>query len=193
MRPGEIGVERASRCFRVNPEPVRTLKELILRRGRAPTAEVWALRDVSVAVEPGEHVGLVGRNGSGKSTFLKILAGKQTSDSGEITQRRDMVISYLSQEFTLDPEKTVYENVRGGAKHVLDLIAEFESLPAESKRHEELEQRIVALDGWGLDNRLETAMSHLNVPDGARSIDNLSGGEKRRVAMCRAIVSRPGA
>jgi ATP-binding cassette subfamily F protein uup len=153
--------------------------------------EQVVLDRASLTIREGEHVGLVGRNGSGKSTFLKILAGKQTSDSGEITRRRDMVISYLSQEFTLDQEKTVYENIRDGAKHVLDLIAEFESLPAESKRHEELEQRIVALDGWGLDNRLETAMSHLNVPDGARPIDNLSGGEKRRVAMCRAIVSRP--
>jgi ATP-binding cassette subfamily F protein uup len=153
--------------------------------------EQVVLGRASLTIREGEHVGLVGRNGSGKSTFLKILAGRQTPDSGGITSRRDLVISYLSQEFTLDSEKTVYENVRDGARHVLDLIAEFESLPAESKRHEELEQRIVALDGWGLDNRLETAMSHLNVPDGARRIDHLSGGEKRRVAMCRAIVSRP--
>jgi ATP-binding cassette subfamily F protein uup len=145
----------------------------------------------SLTIREGEHVGLVGRNGSGKSTFLKLIAGQQAPDQGEITSRRDLVISHLSQEFTLDAEKTVYENIRSGAKHVLRLIAEFESLPAESKRHEELEHRIVALDGWGLDNRLETAMSHLNVPDGDRGIDQLSGGEKRRVAMCRAIVSQP--
>jgi len=149
------------------------------------------LDDASLTIREGEHVGLVGRNGSGKSTFLKILAGKQTADGGEITCRRGMIISYLSQEFTLDTGKTVYENIREGAKHVDDLIAEFESLPAESKRHEELEHRIAALDGWNLDNRLETAMSHLGVPDGECRIDNLSGGEKRRVAMCRAIVSRP--
>jgi ABC transport system ATP-binding/permease protein len=145
----------------------------------------------SLTIREGEHVGLVGRNGSGKSTFLKIIAGGQAPDDGEITSRRDLVISHLSQEFALEVEKTVYDNIRGGAKHVLDLIAEFESLPAASKRHEELEHRIVALDGWGLDNRLETAMSHLNVPDPARGIDKLSGGEKRRVAMCRAIVSQP--
>src|SRR5882672_1684681 len=149
------------------------------------------LDDASLTIREGEHVGLVGRNGSGKSTFLKILAGKQTADCGEITCRRGMIISYLSQEFTLDTGKTVYENIREGAKHVDDLIAEFESLPAESKRHEELEHRIVALDGWNLDNRLETTMSHLGVPDGERRIDSLSGGERRRVAMCRAIVSRP--
>jgi ATP-binding cassette subfamily F protein uup len=149
------------------------------------------LDGASLTIREGEHVGLVGRNGSGKSTFLKILAGQQTADRGEITCRRGMIVSYLSQEFTLDAAKTVYENIREGARHVDDLIAEFESLPAKSKRHEDLEHRIVALDGWNLDNRLETAMSHLGVPDGARRIDSLSGGEKRRVAMCRAIVSRP--
>jgi ATP-binding cassette subfamily F protein uup len=74
---------------------------------------------------------------------------------------------------------------------VLDLIAEFESLPHDSKRHEELEHRIAALEGWTLDRRIETAMSHLNCPAGDRRIETLSGGEKRRVAMCRAIVSRP--
>jgi ATP-binding cassette subfamily F protein uup len=149
------------------------------------------LDGASLTIREGEHVGLVGRNGSGKSTFLKILAGQQTADRGEITRRRGMITSYLSQEFTLDLEKTVYENIREGAKHVDDLIAEFESLPAKSNRHEELEHRIIALDGWNLDNRLETAMSHLGVPNAERRIDNLSGGEKRRVAMCRAIVSRP--
>ncbi|MDB6112022.1 MAG: transporter, partial [Pedosphaera sp.] len=78
-----------------------------------------------------------------------------------------------------------------GAQHVLDLIHEFETLPAHSKRHDQLEERIQVLDGWGLEHRIKTAMSHLNVPDGERRIDALSGGEKRRVAMCRAIISRP--
>jgi ATP-binding cassette subfamily F protein uup len=149
------------------------------------------LDGASLTIRESEHVGLVGRNGSGKSTFLKILAGQQTADRGEITCRRGMILSYLSQEFTLEVMKTVYENIREGAKHVDDLIVEFESLPAESKRHEELEHRIVALDGWNLDHRLKTAMSRLGVPDGDRRIDSLSGGEKRRVAMCRALVSRP--
>ncbi|MBM3835555.1 MAG: ATP-binding cassette domain-containing protein, partial [Verrucomicrobia bacterium] len=135
--------------------------------------------------------GLVGRNGSGKTTFLRILAGLQSPDSGEVRRRRDLVVSYLAQDFALDPEKSVHENIRGGARHVLDLIAEFEALPAESKRHEELEDRIAALEGWTLDQRIATAMSHLSCPAGDRPIQTLSGGEKRRVAMCRAIVSRP--
>ena len=149
------------------------------------------LDGATLALHEGDRVGLVGRNGSGKSTFLKILAGQHTPDGGEVTRRRDLIVSYLSQDFTLDPARTVLENIRDGARHVLDLIAQFEALPADSKQHGPLEQRIATLDGWGLDHRIPAAMSHLNVPDGSRLLDTLSGGEKRRVAMCRAIVSRP--
>ena len=145
----------------------------------------------TLSIEEGERIGLVGRNGSGKTTFLRILAGLQSPDSGDVSRRRDVVVSYLPQDFVLDAEKSVYENIRVGGQHVLDLIAEFESLPLDSKRHQELEDRIQRLEGWTLDRRIEMAMSHLNCPAGDRRIDTLSGGEKRRVAMCRAIVSRP--
>ena len=145
----------------------------------------------TLGIAEGDRIGLVGRNGCGKTTFLKILAGLQTPDSGDLTRRRDLAISYLPQDFMLDATKNVYENIRDGAQFVLNLIAEFESLPADSEHHEELEQRIATLEGWTLDRRIETAMSHLNCPPGDRSIDTLSGGEKRRVALCRAIVSRP--
>lgn len=149
------------------------------------------LDSATLALHEGDRIGLVGRNGTGKSTFLKVLAGLHTPDSGEVAARRGLVISYLSQEFTLDPKKNVLENIRDGASHVLGLIKEFEALPAASKRHEELEERIAQLDGWNLDNRIETAMSHLGTPPGERDITSLSGGEKRRVAMCRTLVSRP--
>jgi ATP-binding cassette subfamily F protein uup len=149
------------------------------------------LDGATLAIDEGQRIGLVGRNGSGKTTFLKLLAALQSPDSGEVTRRRDLVVSYLSQDFTLDPALDVRGNVRAGAKYVLDLIAEFESLPADSKRHEELEHRIQALEGWTLDSRIETALAHLNCPDGARNVATLSGGEKRRVALARAIVSRP--
>ena len=145
----------------------------------------------TLGVEEGDRIGLVGRNGCGKTTFLRILAGLQAPDSGTVTARRDLVVSYLPQDFTLDVSLDVRGNVRQGAKHVLDLIAEFEALPAESKRHEELEHRIATLDGWSLDQRIETAMSHLDCPPGDRRIESLSGGEQRRVAMARAIVSQP--
>ena len=101
------------------------------------------------------------------------------------------MVSYLPQDFTLDMSLNVRDNVRDGARHVLDLIADFESLPAESNRHEALEHRIAMLDGWSLDQRIETALSHLDCPPGDRGVDSLSGGEQRRVALARAIVSRP--
>ncbi|MDR3378163.1 MAG: ABC-F family ATP-binding cassette domain-containing protein, partial [Verrucomicrobiae bacterium] len=145
----------------------------------------------TLAIDEGQRIGLVGRNGCGKTTFLKILAGLLSPDQGEVIRRRDVVVSYLSQDFMLDPALDVRGNVRAGAQHVLDLIAEFESLPADSKRHEELEQSIQIRDGWTLDSRIEAALSHLNCPPGESSIAKLSGGEKRRVAMARAIVSRP--
>jgi ATP-binding cassette subfamily F protein uup len=145
----------------------------------------------TLGIQEGERLGLVGRNGAGKTTFLRILAGLQTPDSGEVSRQRDLVVSYLPQDFMLDAKKNVLENIRDGAKHVLDLIAEFESLPHDSKRHEKLEHRIGTLEGWTLDTRIEIAMAHLNCPAADRDIETLSGGEKRRVAMCRAIVSSP--
>lgn len=149
------------------------------------------LDSTTLGIQEGERLGLVGRNGAGKTTFLRILAGLQAPDIGEVSRQRDLVVSYLPQDFMLDATKSVAENVRDGADHVLKLIAEFESLPHDSKRHEELEQRITALEGWTLDQRIEVAMAHLNCPAGDRRVDTLSGGEKRRVAMCRAIVSDP--
>jgi ATP-binding cassette subfamily F protein uup len=149
------------------------------------------LDGATLGIDEGDRIGLVGRNGCGKTTFLRILAGLQSPDGGEVTARRGLVVSYLPQDFTLDASLDVRGNVRQGARHVLEFIAEFESLPAESPRHEELEHRIQTLEGWSLDQRIETAMSHLDCPPGDRRIDSLSGGEQRRVAMARAIVSRP--
>jgi ATP-binding cassette subfamily F protein uup len=145
----------------------------------------------TLGLEEGDRVGLVGRNGCGKTTFLRLLAGLQAPDSGEVSRRRDLVVGYLPQDFMLDATKSVAENIREGARPVLDLITEFESLPAESRRHEELEHRIAALEGWNVDQRIETAMSHLHCPAADRRMETLSGGEKRRVAMGRALVSRP--
>jgi len=160
--------------------------DIVVRHG-----ERAILDDVTLGIQDGERIGLVGRNGCGKTTFLKILAGLQSPDSGEVTRQRDLAVSYLPQDFELDAGKNVHENVRDGARHVLDLITEFEALPHDSKRHEELEQRILALDGWTVDRRVGIAMAHLGCPGGERRIESLSGGEKRRVALARAVVSRP--
>src|SRR5436190_14395005 len=165
---------------------ILTATDLVVRYG-----ERAILDSATLGIQEGDRIGLVGRNGCGKTTFLRILAGLQSPDSGEISRRRGLVVSYLPQDFLLDAARSVAQNIRDGAKPVLDLIAEFESLPHESKRHEELEHRIGALEGWTLDQRIATAMSHLNCPAADRRVETLSGGEKRRVAMCRALVSLP--
>lgn len=149
------------------------------------------LNELTLAIGDRDRIGMVGRNGSGKSTFLRVLTGAQAPDAGEITRRRGLMIGYLPQDFALDPALTVMENVREGARHILDLIAEFESLPADSNRHHELEQQIVSHDGWHLDTRIAIAMDHLHCPAPERTVASLSGGEQRRVALCRAIVSQP--
>lgn len=144
-----------------------------------------------MTIDERDRVGLVGRNGAGKTTLIRILAGEQAADEGEVTKRRELTIGYLPQDFALEPALNVIENIRRGASDVLALIAEFESLPADSARHEELEHQIVARDGWNLDNRIAVAMEHLNCPPAEAGIEKLSGGERRRVALARAIVSRP--
>lgn len=163
-----------------------TAKDLVVRFN-----DRTILDCATISIHDGERIGLVGRNGSGKSTFLKILAGELKPDSGDVTGRRDLLTGYLSQDFTLDPDLTVEQNIRAGAQHVLDAIKEFESLPALSNRHEKIEHYIQLHDGWNLDTRIATAMSKLGCPPGDNSISNLSGGEKRRVALCRALISQP--
>jgi len=169
-----------------NSPTLLTAKDLVVRFN-----DRTILDHATLSIHEGERVGLVGRNGSGKSTFLKILAGETHADSGDVMGKRDLLVGYLSQDFTLDPALTVLENIRVGAKHVLDAITQFESLPWDSHHHEELEHYIQLHDGWNLDSRIATAMSKLGCPPAEGSIVNLSGGEKRRVALCRAIISQP--
>ena len=147
------------------------------------------LEDATLAVHEGDKVGLVGRNGCGKSSFLKILAGVEQPDSGKLATRNELVIGYLSQEFTLRDDATVIENIRDGAGHLLKLIADFEA--GTGADHDRLQDKIEAADGWNLDARIATAMEELGAPPAERNVRDLSGGEKRRVALCRAIVSRP--
>ncbi len=149
------------------------------------------LDHASFGLAAGDRVGLVGRNGAGKSTFLRILAGELEADSGELTRQRGTIVGYLPQTFELDPAHTVYESVRGGAQHVLDLIHEFETLPGHTKRHDELEEKINHLDGWNLDTRIRTALNQLGCPPDDRNVAQLSGGERRRVALARALVAQP--
>ena len=161
-------------------------KDLVVRYN-----DQTVLNKATLSISEGQRIGMVGRNGSGKSTFLKILVGRMNPDAGEVSKRTGLRMGYLSQEFTLDENLNVYDNIKAGAKDVLDLIAEFESLPGDSTRHEELEEKIVRMDGWDIDNRIETVMSHLNTAPATSSIENLSGGELRRIALCRALIAQP--
>src|SRR5688572_18230064 len=113
---------------------------------------------------------MVGRNGSGKSTLLRIIAGLHKPDAGDITQKRDLQIGYLPQDFALDETLNAVGNVRRGAAYLTELIHEFENLPADSKKHHDLEQLILAHDGWNLENRLATAMARLNCPEPDREV-----------------------
>ena len=149
------------------------------------------LKSASLTIRDGDHLGMVGRNGCGKSTFLKILAGITQADDGKVTPRSGLGIGYLPQGLDASDGVSVLDTIRDGAAHSFNLLDEYESLPADSNRQTELEQQIATADAWNIETRIETAMMHLNTPAADRLMGTLSGGEKRRVALCRAIVSNP--
>ena len=149
------------------------------------------LDKASLSIHEGDRIGLVGKNGAGKSTFLKILAGTFTQDNGKVAKKKDLEIGFLTQEFTLDFSKNVHENIYSGAERIHKLIEDYESVAFDSQRKEILEKRITELDGWNLDKRISQIILALNAPNGERIVTELSGGEKRRVALCRALISQP--
>jgi ATP-binding cassette subfamily F protein uup len=149
------------------------------------------LDESALVVHEGERVGLLGRNGSGKSTFLKIVAGAMQPDSGEIIRRRDLMTGYLPQVFDLDGQRTVHANILEGARRILEWIAEYEADPASPARAADLLAWIDHADGWDLEHRIKSLITNLHAPDPARLVADLSGGEKRRVALCRALIEQP--
>src|ERR1700730_682109 len=149
------------------------------------------LDGATIAFTEGEHIGLVGRNGSGKSTFLQIAAGVAQADSGEIVRRRDLVTGYMPQVSGLDDAATVHANILSGAQRILDLIAEYERVPGDSPLSATLLDQIIQADGWNLEHRIKSLITHLHAPESDRVLVTLSGGERRRVALCRALLARP--
>ncbi len=148
-------------------------------------------KDATMAVHEGEKVGLVGRNGSGKSSLMRIVAGIDKPDSGIVSRRNKLIVGYLAQEFVLDDEKTVIENVRAGAQDVLDMIERYESGEVSGDQEAELLHEINHRGGWDLDSSISTAMNELGVPAADRLVKDLSGGEKRRLALAAALVAQP--
>ncbi len=149
------------------------------------------LDGATLAIHENERIGLVGRNGCGKSTFLKIIAQVEQPDSGEYSVKRGLRVGYLPQDFELDEQANVLSATLTGAQDVMDMISEYESLPADSNKAAELMDLISHLDGWNLESRARSLLTNLHAPDTSRIISTLSGGEKRRVALCRALLGQP--
>ena len=167
-----------------------------------PGAPKPVLSNISLQFYQGAKIGIVGPNGAGKSTLIKIMAGIDTDYTGEAWPGEYITVGYLEQEPELDNSKTVLENVKEGARATADLVerfnqigmemgedgADFDALGAEMG---ELQEKIDAVDGWTLDNQLEIAMEALRCPPGDWSVENLSGGEKRRIALTRLLIQKP--
>ncbi len=149
------------------------------------------LDGVTLAVAAGEKIGLVGRNGSGKTTVLKILAGHMNPDAGNLSRRRGLRIGYLPQEFELDGTRNVRENIESGAADLIGWLRRYEEGHGTETELGELLHNIDHADGWNLQTRIKSEAAALSVPPLEAMVAPLSGGEKRRVALCRALVAQP--
>ena len=149
------------------------------------------LEAVTLSVAPGEKVGLVGRNGCGKTSLLRILAGHQSADAGEVARRRGLRIGYLPQEFELEGDCTVRQNIEAGAADLLEWLRRYESGQGTDAELAALLNRIDSADGWKFQARIKATASALAAPPLEARVGPLSGGEKRRVALCRALAPQP--
>jgi len=152
--------------------------------------------NINLSFLPNAKIGIVGVNGSGKSTFLKILSGIDKEYNGEIIAAKGIKVGYLAQEPELDITKNVFENVSEGAKEKLSLIEKYNELSMNYSEEiaddlAKLQDEIEARDLWDLDSKIEQAMDALRCPDKSKDINTLSGGEKRRVAICKLLLEEP--
>ncbi|MDE5657187.1 MAG: energy-dependent translational throttle protein EttA [Muribaculaceae bacterium] len=160
------------------------------------------LKDIYLSFFYGAKIGIIGLNGSGKSSLLKIIAGIDKSYQGEVVFSPGYSVGYLEQEPKLDEGKTVIEVVREGVQPIMDLLAEFDKIneafgdpdadfDALLARQAELQDKLDAADAWNIDSKLERAMDALQCPPDDQVVDTLSGGERRRVALCRLLLQQP--
>jgi ATP-binding cassette ChvD family protein len=171
-------------------------------RARKAVGDKLILDDVTMAFLPGAKIGVVGPNGAGKSTILKIMAGLDTPSNGEAKLTPGFTVGILMQEPELDESKTVLENVQEGVGPIKGKIDRFNEISAEMAEPDAdfdillaemgtLQEEIDAADAWDLDSQLEQAMDALRTPPGDATVANLSGGEKRRVALCKLLLQKP--
>jgi len=169
-----------------------------------PGAPKPVLNNINLQFYQGAKIGIVGPNGAGKSTLMKIMAGVDSDFTGEAWPGENITVGYLEQEPQLDPTKTVLENVKMGAKETADLVDRFNAISAEMgeptddtdfdalmEEMGDLQGKIDAVDGWTLDSQLGVAMEALRCPPGDWPVENLSGGEKRRIALTRLLIQKP--
>ena len=174
------------------------------RVGKIVPPKRQILKDISLSFFPGAKIGVLGLNGAGKSTLLRIMAGMDTEINGEARPQPGIKIGYLPQEPELEEALTVRENVEKGIQEVIDLINEFnaisnkfaepvsdEEMNALLERQGELQNEIDAVGGWQIERTLDIAADALRLPDWDATVCSLSGGEKRRVALCRLLLSKP--
>lgn len=182
------------------PQFIYVMKDL--RKVVPPSREI--LKGIWLSFYPGAKIGVLGPNGAGKSTLLRIMAGVDQDFQGEAWAHAGTRIGYLSQEPQLDPTKTVRENVEEAVKETRDLLRKFEEISmkfAEPMTDDEMnklldqqgrvQEKIDAANAWELDRQIEIAMDALRLPPGDAAVTNLSGGEKRRVALCRVLLEQP--
>ena len=169
-----------------------------------PSSSKVILKDICLSFFYGAKIGIIGLNGSGKSTLMKIIAGVEKSFQGEVVWAPGYTVGYLEQEPQMDPDKTVLEVVQEGVQEVMDLLKEYEEvnlkfcepmdddqMNALIERQGELTEKIEHCGGWEIDAKLERAMDALQCPPSDALVANLSGGERRRVALCRLLLRQP--
>jgi len=160
------------------------------------------LNDIYLSFYYGAKIGVLGLNGAGKSTLLKIIAGLDDNFIGDISRQKGTTFGYLSQEPKLDESKTVREIVEEGVQETMDLVKEYEAInekfsdpdadfDALIAKQSKLQEKIDQIGAWDIDSKLQQAMDALRTPPGDASVENLSGGERRRVALCRLLLKKP--